>query len=697
MTKTGRLLSAVLVVLTCAPLQTSWVPLSITSPRPSASYLGNHDFKHQTGQRDPLGWGAYYRHHIPGLLISGLKNGGERLPKGAYRYDFYFARRLGHFSNLLSGANETVRLEVYDVTAKEVIAERTLVLADLLEPRKKFVRKSLSFSSWERSQHRFEPRIYWKGMAGIALSKITRVNLEAPTPRELKIKGRDFEDMMRTHFLDRGYVIVRSGNNTIEDKADAAIWTGMYAATQALRYKSTHDPDALRKMEASLWALHRLAQAAPISGTLVRYIDKSGTPLPEAASKDTYTGFFYAIGQCLPSVKDAALRKALLADTRLLANHLLDHNLSFQSSYGNAVDLKPYLSKNVFTEAYEELRHRPSIRKKWVLFLNIVRWYFGIHGQKAPAGLKRIIELLTEPNADQMEKELLPIVNDLRLGIRKLQQNVHRSALRGAREGLTDTPYGKLDVLLLRMLANLDQNSRERPFERLEDLKILPSQSLHSLHFIKVAAEALPKPNRFSLYYKSNLYEGMSLLRTAVQWHQIDEDLLAAVRGEAEASVLRGSSAHLGYLALHNLILLEQDPLTRFQYQKLFEARYRTMRNEGNAMADAMHSAIGLSAKQMGLVLWALGRYPVDRVGKGEAFWEGEREALASAFGGIVHRRTRDPIPVDLRPRDAFIWQRSARAIRGDHKDWLYPPLDYLFAYWLARSAASLEATAEKS
>src|SRR5438309_698534 len=158
----------------------------------------------------------------------------------------------------------------------------------------------------------------------------------------------------------------------------------------------------------------------------------------------------------------------------------------------------------------------------------------------------------------------------------------------------------------------------------------------------------LPKPNRFEAYYRANLYEGKALLRTAVQWHQMDEDALAAIRGETEADARRTASAHLSYLALHDLILLDKDPIVRFKYQKLFEAQYRPMRTDGNAMIVAMHAADGLSIQQLGLAWWSLDRYPLDRRGKGDAYWKENRKELVTAFGGEVNGQAREPLPPDL-------------------------------------------------
>jgi hypothetical protein len=697
MNKKGWLLAAVVLLVASAPLFTSWVPLFTFSPVPSVVYPGNHAFIHETGAHIPSGWVADYRLHLPGYLVSGLKNGGDTLPEGNYRYDFYFAIRPGHLTGLLSDANDVVRLEVEDASTREVLVDRTLQLADFRRLRSRLWKKSLSFSTAGRKGHHFEPRIYWKGLSGIYLDRVECVTLDEVSASRLRQKASEFERMMPELFLDRGFIVLRNSEGDAADTGDAAIWTGLYAAAEAWRYKTTQDPEALKRMEESLWALDALCKAAPLPGTLVRYVRPDGTSLPIAPSKDTYTGFFYGVAQALPYVKNPQLRKALLGDLDQMAGHFLDHDLSFISPYGSSVDMNPYPDAGFVEETVQELRINATLRRDLIRTLRMARWYFWIHAESAPAAFGRCIKVLEHPAAAQFQNELLPLLNDLRLALKKVQHNVHRSALRGPRQGLADTPYIKLDLLLLRALHNLDADTSGKPFASLQDLKVLPSESLHALHFLKVAGGMLPKPNRYDAYYRANLYEGKALLRTAIQWHQMDEDAITAIRGETEADTRRTGSAHLSYLALHDLILLEKDPLVRFKYQKLFEEQFRPMQNDGNAMIDAMHAAVGLSTNQLGLAWWSLGRYPLDRHGKGETYWKENRKKLVKAFGGEVNGQAGEPLPPDLRPLDAFLWQRSARSIRGDHKDWLYPPLDYLFAYWLATNAANLDAVSEKS
>src|SRR5262245_13010017 len=121
----GRAVLITLGVLTCAavPLLTAWAPLSLTFTPAAKAYAGNHAFLHETGIAHAQGWEAFFRDHKPGYLVSGLRNGGDVLPKGTYRYTFYLALRTGHLTSLLSSANDVVRLEVVDLTSRDVVAE----------------------------------------------------------------------------------------------------------------------------------------------------------------------------------------------------------------------------------------------------------------------------------------------------------------------------------------------------------------------------------------------------------------------------------------------------------------------------------------------------------------------------------------------------------------------------------------------
>jgi hypothetical protein len=660
-------------------------------PAPAAQtlfvYPANHGFLHQTGHRVPYGWAAMYRIHFPGYFIEGQSNGGEALTPGIYRYIFSIALLPGQLGGLLAKADDVVRIEVWDVTTHERLMSRTFQIYDFLPPSRKYRTKALTFSTHGRDGHRFEPRVFWPGLSGVFLDRITLQRLSGIDLQELDAKAERFEQTMGELYLHRGYVLGKRLDGTPEDQGDAAIWTGLYAVSQAWRYKTTRSREALQRMQDSLRALHELYHLSPQAGTLTRYVYPDGRLHPAPASKDTYTGFFFAMAHCLPYIKDKVLKKNLLLDMEGLAAHFLDHDLRFVPAKGHAIDMNPSFSPAQLQDAMEALQHDDRDRQRAIRILEAIHFYFLIHAQRPWPELPRMIRDLKAQDFKAVHRQMLPFLNGALGALRQLQRNVHKSAILWKWK---DAPYQKLDRLLLQMIEQLSVPSGSS-LQAVEDLKILPSQSLHALHFLKVAGEVLPKPNRYQAYYRDNLWQNKALLKTAVQWNGFDEDLVAAAAGEAHAAAVRGSSTHLSFLALLNLMEKERDPNVKKIYQSLFDRKFRPLQADFNAMLQVMQPLFRSGPTQTGLGLWSLMLYPENRQGKGEAYWQARRDELAAKYGGITSGKARDPRPVHELQRDAFIWQRSARSLRGDNAAQLYPPLDYLFVYWMARAYGQLK------
>jgi hypothetical protein len=646
------------------------------------TYPSNHGFLHQTGHHVPYGWAAMYRIHSPGYFIEAQANGGEALLPGTYRYLFPFSLLPGHLGGLLHNADDVVRIEAWDVTTHECLMSRTIQISDFLPLSKQLTVKAVTFSTWKRAGHRFEPRVYWPGLSGVFLRRIVLMQLNNSPENALARKAETFEREMGDYYLDRGFVVCRHRNGTPEDLGDAAIWTGLYAASEAWRYKATRAPDALDRMQASLQALHQLVIQSPVPGTMVRYIYPDGRIYSDPPSKDTYTGFFFAAAQCLPLVKDRELRKNLLADLDAMAAHFLDHGLSFVPEKGTPVDLDPSLSSNKMKDVLKSLRTDDGERHRVIRMLEAVNFYFLVHGQRPWPELKPMIRHLKQKDFHAVERQIIPFLNGALLALRQLQRNVHKSAIVWSFES---APYQKLDRLLIQMIDQLTA-STQPAIAKSDDIKVLASQSIHALHLVKVAATLLPKPNRYQAFYSENLWQKQALLKTAVEWDNIDDALISAVAGDAQAAASRTASSHLIYLALFDLIQSEKNVDLRKVYQTLFENQYRYVQPDYNAMLQVMREIWKAAPDQEGLAIWSLGLYPEDRRGKGEAYWKAHRDTLARSYGGIVSGQARDPLPLSLRQRDPFIWQRSAYSVRGDDATWTYPPLDYLFVYWLARA-----------
>jgi hypothetical protein len=692
-----RRVAAILVAFTlcsapCTPAEL--VPTLRSQPTTILTYAGNHGFVHQTGQHHTNGWSAVFRKHPPGYLVRGLSSGGADLPEGVYRYVFHFLPANGTLPGIFWQANDVVRVEAWDVTTGEVLVSRTFQRADFKAAGDRPFRATLLFSTEQRTEHRFEPRIFWPGLASVQLERVELQRFETLAPSALKQKAADFEKQIGEEFISDGFVFARRGAVGWDDYGDTAIWTGLYAASQAWRYRATREREARKRLEDSLWSLHTLALAASPTGTLVRYPGEMAT---SSASRDTYTGFFFALAQALPAARDPRLRKALLRDAEALGHHFLDHDQTFVPTRGTALGLNPYPSKPELSEAISEIQRNSALRLQVIRIIQGVRLYGWFQGQKSWPGSEAFLDALRTNNPKAMERHFIPAVGGAFQALKRLQKNVslldRRSFVFGPtpqeiRHVAPDTPYAKLDAVLRRALENLRGPTGAGP-KTLEDFKVMPSQSLHALHFLKVLGETLPKPNRFDSYYYDNLWHGRALLKTVLGWNEIDEALAEAINGRTRGAVARNSTRHLSYLALYNLIQLEKDPGVRQCYRAAFDRQFSYMQEDFNAMLHVMRHSLNLGPSQTGVGLWSLSLYPMDRRGLGHEYWTGRRHVLANRFGGLVGRQARDPVPLDERHRDSFIWQRGARSLGGDDADKRYPPIDFLFAYWMWRASGT--------
>ncbi len=667
--------------LIVVPFLTSTLFSPVNGEEIPAYFSGNHGFLHDVGVHVPGGWSARYRNEPPGYFIRGRAQGEERLSAGVYRYRFYFALPPGRLGGLFRKANDVVRLEVWDRARQRRLAFRLLQQGDFPSNSKRLVPQTILFTVESRDPHPIEPRLYWPGLESLFLDRVELERLDDWSPGELSAKAERFEyEMYR--FIDRGMVVARRGEAP-EDVGDAAIWTGLYAAAEAWRYQNDHSSEALARMESALRALHALHMFSPQPGTLVRYVDAQGHLLPQPASKDTYTGFFFGIAQCWPWIRDPQLRADLQHDIETIAGYFLDNDLSFpQSDSRHRLEFNPYVSEHLVNALFHELTHRAERRRELISIFRWVSRYFRLHGQRGWVETKPMIKALRRNDEPAMRRTLLPLVRGAIPALRQLRDNVERMSMSAASLA-PNTPYGRMLELLDRILKQLPPPEEIRS---LSDVKVLPSESLHALHFIKTAAEILPKPNRFDAYYHKNLHADKALLKTVVDWMNVDEEFIGILQGRTQAAAHRSSNNHLTYLALYDLMTLERDASIGVYYQNVFLRECDPLQDEYNAMIEVMRASMKVPSNSLGLGWWSLQRYPVDRRGRGEAYWQARLGDAVARYGKSIPGQARDPIPLDERPRDCFIWQRSARSLRGDDAQIEYPPMDFLFVYWMARA-----------
>lgn len=135
---------------------------------------------------------------------------------------------------------------------------------------------------------------------------------------------------------------------SLSQEQSACIWTGIYVAAQAERYRVTGDPDALATMERSLRALidlhditgfpgficrsmgrppaYRVGNAQPGTGQYAGFIyNSSGT------SRDQYTGWMLGAAMAWPHIQSPALRADLQRVVRSVAELLMRNDLKLMA------------------------------------------------------------------------------------------------------------------------------------------------------------------------------------------------------------------------------------------------------------------------------------------------------------------------------------------------------------------------------
>ena len=160
-------------------------------------------------------------------------------------------------------------------------------------------------------------------------------------------KAAGFHRFVQDHCIHDGllYNVSRDAAGNVaglRSGGDSCIWTGLYVAAEAERYRATGDPDALAAMERSLRGLHVLHDITPVSGYLTRYFGRPPlvTGLEPATgqyqgmqwhdgtqSRDQYTGWMLGVALAWPHIQDQTLRLQLQDDCRQIAAHLMRNRL----------------------------------------------------------------------------------------------------------------------------------------------------------------------------------------------------------------------------------------------------------------------------------------------------------------------------------------------------------------------------------
>ncbi len=372
-------------------------------------------------------------------------------------------------------------------------------------------------------------------------------------------------------------------------------------------------------------------------------------------------------------------------DIERIASKFLRDGLSIRTGDMTVVNLVPYLADDEIKSGIAKLFTNKKQLNQLTHNLRLSRRVLPF-GELWP-GMKQVIKSLEKQDARACFELVLPTINgafQIIERVRDILREQYRADLFPKRFSNPDYPGIRLANTLTSVLKRFPKHDDGLRIHRTSDLKVLASNALISLHIVKTAAVITKKP-QFIEYYKENLYAQDELLKTALDWHGMEDELTGLIGGNSAADTER--RGYLGTLAAINLYSLEQNPTIKESYRQIIEKEWSAYKNEDNPMMSAFTLvATKGKAGNRAEVLRALGQFPENPTGFGRNYWQQHGRSIADKWGGGEKDDfSREPLPVALRPRDSFLWQRNGRRLDGDFER-EYPGTDYLFVYWYGRA-----------
>ncbi len=154
---------------------------------------------------------------------------------------------------------------------------------------------------------------------------------------------------LHVHFTDETHTEV----DTYHGHGDSCIWTGTYITSQALRYRTTGDPQARANVIRSIYALTRHLNVTGRDGFIARYVGPADDPghRTEVArcgveenhhlvtegpyagdfwvgntSRDQYTGWFMGMAWAYDTVDDPEMRAQIASNVTRVLDRLIADN-----------------------------------------------------------------------------------------------------------------------------------------------------------------------------------------------------------------------------------------------------------------------------------------------------------------------------------------------------------------------------------
>lgn len=565
----------------------------------------------------------------------------------------------------------------------------------------------------------------------------------------LASKAAAFETIMDAWHLGLGQVqdvVLDANGNPVRtgNAPSRCLWTGIYAASQAQRYRVTRDPDALRKMEAALQTLHDLHEITGKPGVVARGFD---LPAIETngwqgagrlsqynhnkgeTSRDQYAGWFYGISMAYDLIQDATLKAALEADVRAVCDKLMGNDLKMETPWGPQNQVEVFFNLNPDDFYQDQIN-----AQNWA---TVDDFPFNLITRSVPYSQPLADAIKTAPFPAIRAGEALravffftvaeQITADPRYTNYKTTLLHQRGFLRviedystigddlfnGRNQQVVEDTVRQLFLAVGHILqAYLQATGQSAIVTQLLVPLAVNGLSGWLADVLTDGLAWLQNPNNAGTL--ANVMQqarlGVLLLRLVGQngLAQTIDDLLTRYGQNLNAQGLkdfgRTVRSHLGtnltLLPMMAMMRVEPDVNVKAAYTRTLDRYWDYLKLDHNPMVNLVHAGFGVVAgpNDVPHTIEALQKFPVDMSMReiDNNNWPGlVVSPWPDRFGRVGnHALTPDYFPIDHRAPDIFPWRGHPRQIKSgsNNPSVRVAPLGYLSAYWLARDLGVITA-----
>lgn len=569
----------------------------------------------------------------------------------------------------------------------------------------------------------------------------TSTSNQPSQPGPLHAKALGFEQVMQAQHLPHGQVqdVFFDPNGNVYRTGHApsrCLWTGVYAATQAMRYQATGDAQALASMEAACWTLHDLATISGYPGAIVRgyddaAIEHQGHPASGAyaglnynhgtPSRDQYAGWFYGVGAAWDQIQDPALRAALEADVRAVCDLLIQHDMVLESPWGpqgtverffalapdyfyqdrinphtwstvddfpfnliaRSVPYSPQVAQALRNAPYPKIRAGEGLRG--LFFFTVAEHMTGDPRYAqwkqtlVQRGYVEAIDKFGTLGDDLLYGNNMAAVEEAVRDLSDVIAVVIQVWLQG--QGTLGAVVGGLLPLATPAISQWVASSVVKLLNWLHDPN--NQQKLQAIvNDVRLLSQVLHFAGQQALAQKIDAFLNTYAANFSKQGLI---DLARTIRSHL--------GVNLSLMPLSLMIQFEQDQQLVASYKTALHRQWEYLRTDHNAVVNLLHHGYSQpGADDVGHSVQALRNFHDDLTMReiDNSNWPGLVVSPWPDRFGRVGDHALEPIyfPVDARAPDIFVWRGHPRRIKSGtnaHPNMKVAPLSYLYPYWLAR------------